>query len=85
MYLHLGEETIVKEKDIVGIFDMDRATVSVHTRRFLTQAQKDNKIVSINYELPKSFVVCENKEKERIYISQLSPSTLKKRSEKKQF
>lgn len=83
MYLHLGEDTLVFQKDILGIFDMDNATVSVHTRRYLSAAQKKGNVVNINYELPKSFVVCENEGEEKVYISQLSPTTLKKRSGKK--
>lgn len=83
MYLHLGEETTIFQKDIVGIFDMDTSTVSVHTRRFLAAAEKSGKIVNVTYELPKSFVVCQNEKGEKIYISQLSPTTLKKRSKDK--
>ena len=32
MYLHLGQDTIVNERDIVGVFDLDNSTVSRHTR-----------------------------------------------------
>ena len=28
MYLHLGQETVVRERDIIGIFDLDNTTVS---------------------------------------------------------
>ena len=28
MYLHIGQDTVVREQDIVGIFDMDNTTIS---------------------------------------------------------
>ena len=56
MFLHLGEDTVVNSKEIIGIFDMDTSTVSKVTRDFLNKAEKNKKIVYVNYELPKSFV-----------------------------
>lgn len=80
MYLHLGHEIIIRESDIIGIFDLDNTTVSKKTRDYLNKAEKDGKVKAVSYELPKSFVVCKNGENESVYLSQLSPSTLKRRS-----
>ena len=41
MYLHLGLETVVKENDVIGIFDLDSTTVSKHTRNFINKAEKE--------------------------------------------
>ncbi len=81
MYLHLGESTIVKTGDIVGIFDMDNTTVMKSSRTFLSLAEKQGRAVTVSYELPKSFVVCKNKKEKTatVYISQLSSSTLENR------
>ena len=82
MYIHLGQETVVKKKEIIGIFDLDTATVSRHTRKYLNLAQKRGEVIYVTNELPKSFVVCapkKSKEK-KIYISQLSSLTLNKRN-----
>lgn len=80
MYIHLGQETVVREADIVGIFDLDSTTISKHTRKFLNLAEKNKKVINVSYELPKSFIVCSNKKTSKIYISQISSSTLLKRS-----
>lgn len=87
MFLHLGENTVVKMKDIVGIFDLDTTTVMKASRNFINTSSKNENVINVSYELPKSFVVCkEKKEKEkRIYISQLSSQTLYKRSGKMIF
>ena len=83
MYLHIGQETIIKTQDIVGIFDLDTSTVSKATRDYLSRMEKEKKVITVSYELPKSFILTYNKENgEKVYISQLSSSTLLKRSEK---
>ena len=39
MYLHAGNDKIIRTKSIIGIFDMDNATQSADTRDFLRRAQ----------------------------------------------
>lgn len=78
MYLHLGQYTVVRTSDIIGIFDLDNTTVSKKTRDFLAAAERDKKVVNVSEELPKSFIICKNGE-EKLYISLLSPNTLIKR------
>ncbi len=80
MYLHLGQNTVVRTDSIIGIFDMDHSTVSKHTRSFLAKAQKEDRVVNVSMELPKSFVVCEKTGKQIVYISQIAPSTLLRRA-----
>ena len=80
MYIHLGNETVVKDNEIIGIFDMETTTVSKNTRLFLEKAEKQKKVINVSFELPKSFVLCGKKKNTLVYISQLSSSTLYKRS-----
>ncbi len=79
MYLHLGGDVLVKTDDIVGLFDLDNSTVSAKTRDFLKTAEKEKKVVYVSYELPKSFCVAKEKGSIKVYISQMSTSTLRKR------
>ena len=80
MYIHLGNEMVVNENDIIGIFDLETTTVSKHTRKFLEVAEKQKQVINVSYELPKSFIVTENNRQKKVYISQISTSTLQKRS-----
>lgn len=81
MYLHLGQEVVVRNKDVVGIFDLENTTVSAHTRRFLAEAEKNGQVVSVSSELPRSFVIVrDGGGNETVYISQLSTATLLRRS-----
>ena len=76
MYLHLGQDTVVRTCSIIGVFDLDNTTVSKNTREYLRRAQQEGRVVNVSFELPKSFVICSGKGKELIYLSQLSPATI---------
>ena len=81
MYLHLGQETVIMQDDIIGIFDLDNTTVSKATRDYLAVAEKNKQVINVSFELPKTFILTSNKEKgNRVYISQISSSTLLKRA-----
>ena len=79
MYIHLGGDFVAKEESIIGIFDLENTTVSKTTREFLSNAEKNNQVINVSYELPKSFILTNNKNKNKVYISQISPNTLSKR------
>lgn len=82
MYLHLGQAVVIPFRDIVGIFDLDNASYEKNTRLFLRRAQESGKVITVSEELPKSFVLCRGRQgEERVYISQLSSSTLLRRTE----
>ncbi len=82
MYLHIGQETVVPMREIVGIFDMENTTISKNTRSFLNEAQRSGRVVTVGDDLPKSFVVCQKGDKPpTVYISQISCATLLKRAE----
>lgn len=82
MYLHLGQDVVIRMDEVVGIFDLDNATISKASRDFLAASTKRGEVVNVSMELPKSFVVCKNKNSQpaRVYISQISSATLRKRT-----
>ncbi len=85
MYLHLGSDVIVKNRDIIAIFDMETATISKHTRKFLSECEKKGIVINISEDIPKSFILCQNNEKKLLYISQISSATLLKRANSKKI
>lgn len=81
MYLHVGSETIVDERNIIGIFDIDNTSVSKLTRDFLRKKQDAGRVVNVTNDIPKTFIVCQApNSRETVYLSQLAAATLKKRS-----
>ena len=78
MYLNIGNDMSVRDKNIIGIFDMDNTSTSKRTRIFLEKAQKNGEIVPCD-DLPKSYIVTIEYGMTRIYESTLSSATLEKR------
>ena len=81
MFLHLGEDTVVRSREVVGIFDIEQTTIGRPTRDFLADAEKGGRVVTVSPELPRSFVVCHHPDRgETVYICQISAATLRKRA-----
>jgi hypothetical protein len=84
MYLHLGQDKVIRYKEIIGIFDLDNTTVSKTTREMLRKAEQSGDAVTIAGDLPKSYIVCsEEKGRQKVFISPVTPSTLQRRIRKK--
>lgn len=82
MYLHLGQSVVVPFDNIIGIFDLDTSSWSHRTRSFLEKAQREGRVVSATGDIPRTFTLCQGKDKPAtVYLSQLSPATLKGRAE----
>ncbi len=81
MYLHAGNNKIIRSRDIIGIFDMDNSTVSHVTRKYLAGAEADGRLVSARDEIPKSFILYKENGKYKVCISQISTSSLMGRTE----
>lgn len=83
MYLHVGNNRNIREKNIIGIFDTDNATLSPETRKYLVEAEKEGFLEAASEEIPKSFVIYSDSESDfaergkfKICFSQLSSSAL---------
>ena len=83
MYLHAGNNKNIRERNIIGIFDIESSTVSEITKKYLADAEKRGETESAAIdELPKSFVVYFDKNQEyKVCFSQLSTSALDGRVE----
>ena len=82
MYLHLGGGAVIRQRDILGIFDLDAATVSYLTRDFLRAAQDRGLVRDAGggYDLPKSFILTDaSVPGGGVWLSPLGSATLKKR------
>lgn len=76
MYLHVGEDVLVRTRDIIAILDIDSVSSSPFMEEFI--ARQDQQIVQLTKGTVKSIVVTGN----HIYYSPLASGTLKKRSQK---
>ena len=82
-YLHVGQNLMLEDKRIIGIFDLYITSQSKITRTFLNQAEEEGIVISAIEDIPKSFVVCDHPyHRQIVYISQLNSSTLARRAAK---
>jgi extracellular matrix regulatory protein B len=75
MYLSIGNDMAVREKSIIGIFDLDNTSTSNRTREFLEKCEKEGEVIPCD-DLPKSFILTDEYRMNRIYLSSLSAQTL---------
>lgn len=80
MYLHLGNEKNIRTDRIIGIFNIENTSIGRPTRDFLKIAEQEGRVVNVDYEMPKSFVVTDEGGY-TVYITQISAATLTKRLE----
>ena len=79
MYLHIGNGVSIKDDDIIGIFDLDSATISKVTKRFINKKQKDGSVEYTDFDLPRSFIVIGDRADTKIKLSRISPQGLNAR------
>ena len=80
MFIHIGNDAVVRREDIIGVFDMDNTTISRFSREFLANAQKTGRICDICDDLPKSYIVTNYRGTSKVYISSVSSQTISKRT-----
>ena len=82
MYIHLGRDYVLNDRDIIGIFNLETTTISPRGREFLNYAQKNGAVVSLSDELPQSYVLADGGVVDTEYLSELSSAVLRRRAEK---
>jgi len=67
MYLHIGQNEILPDRRVIGIFDLDKCSYGKRTREYLAAAEKEGVVLDVSGEI--------------VYLSQLNSTTLQKRAE----
>ena len=73
MILHIGNGNTVRERDIVGIFDLDNATVTALGRAFISRATKEKRVSYADADIPRSFILLTDG---KVVLSHISSSAL---------
>jgi hypothetical protein len=83
MYIPIGDDMSVREKNIIGIFDLDTTTVTERGRIFLDRAEKEGQVVPWTAksleDMPKSYILTVEYGMTKIYQSSVTTQTLQKR------
>ena len=81
MYIDIATDFLIDDRDIVGVFDLDNTTTTTsHTQNFLNEKQKQNKVVYLIKDLPKSFVLTRDG---TVYVVEIASQVIRKRLEMK--
>ena len=81
MYLNAGGDAMIYFDHIVGIFDMDTASMQPKTREYLERAQREGRLVTLTDDVPKSFIIAHDGGRDTVYLSLLSSKILLKRAQ----
>ena len=85
MYLHIGNNQMLPERHIIGIFDLEITSQSKITSAFLKNAEQESVVIDACEDIPKSFLVCDHPyHKQIVYLSQLNSRTLQGRAEEQE-
>ncbi len=79
MFLHIGKGKLIPKSSIIGVFDLEKTSQSKRTKKFLAHKEKANHVINVCDDIPRSFIVCRDGNRERVFISQISPQTLRSR------
>lgn len=85
MYIDADLKNVIWDDDIVGIFDLENASVKIPTRNFLRRAEKRKQIINKDIGvIPISFIVsAADKRDRKIYFSGIkSTNFIRKQSYK---
>ena len=78
MYLSIGNDMAVRDRAVIGIFDLDNTSTSKRTREVLDRAEREGQVIPCD-DLPKSFILTSEYGFNRIHLTTLSSATLEKR------
>ena len=81
MYIHLGRDYVLNDRDIIGIFNLETTPVSPRGREFLNYAQKNGAVVSLSDDLPQCYVLADAPV-DTVYLSELSSAAMRRRAQK---
>ena len=85
MYLHIGNGESIKTDRIIGIFDLDTATVSKITKKYVSKKEKEGSVEYTDFDLPRSFILIRDGGGEKIKLSRISSAGLRQRIESEQY
>ena len=82
MYFHAGQDFLLNDKGLIGIFDLETAGASRRTQAFFRATEQNGAVVDLCAPgtVPRSFLVADFPA-DTIYLSPFSPKALRHRAE----
>jgi hypothetical protein len=79
MYLHIGKNCVINDKDIIGIFDIEGLQNTDEYQNLYNKLVEENMLYDISSNQKNSFILTKEKNVIKGYISNIGTNTIKKR------
>lgn len=79
MFLHIGKDVVIKNKDIIGIFSLEYIKNTKEYKLMYNDLLEKKNIQNVSDETEKSFILTENDKKIKGYITKIGTNTITKR------
>lgn len=78
MFINVSKDTIIRTKDIIGIFNLDYIRNTKEYRNFLSNMTDKKEIIKVS-EQEKTFILTQNDKGTKGYITNISANTIGRR------
>ena len=82
MYVHIGKDTVINSDDIIAIFDIKALEKKNSLKNICQNLKISDNIIDVSEENKKSLIIIQKENQTRGYISNISSTTLGKRTSK---
>ena len=83
--LHIGNDIILRKKDIIGIFNLDNLKKNKNFYNLYKEKIDKNQLVKFSEKQEKSLIIVEKNKEILWYVSNINSSTLEKRYNIKKY
>ena len=93
MLFHIGQDVMLSDNDVVGVFDVESTTADgKDTAAYLSAAEKNGDLVNVmaldvlsRLDTPRTFLVCDEGGRRKVYLTSLSVDTVLKKMRAAQY
>ncbi len=79
MFIHPGKNSVLRKNDIIGIFELDNVSWSKRSREFLRKCEERGEVVDASEDIPRSFILSNNKGKTQLTLTHVTTRTIIRR------
>lgn len=79
MYTYIGNDIIIKNSSIIGIFNIDYVKNTKEYKSLKSSLEEKEKLVNVDEKNQKSFILTNNMNETKAYITKINVNTLLKR------
>ena len=79
MYLYVGEEKLIHNEDIIGIFNIQYIKNTREYKSMKNKLEEENNLMDLSEGEGKSFILTEKNKNKRGYIAKIGANTILKR------